>query len=165
MESIYAKTFCSECCRTEIGSVGAMCGGDETVSGVVSELQERTFPQQDRTLGLDNNIPWLVTPARSHIPFPSLNSMERASSNEESPGVSKKRKIPSSSSWLPHKGDFQRKRSATACQLCRSRKTKCDNNRPICSKCHELGAECIYQDQAAVEPYVNVYVGTTDATH
>ncbi|KAL5387334.1 hypothetical protein DPSP01_003558 [Paraphaeosphaeria sporulosa] len=81
--------------------------------------------------------------------------MEPASSQEESPGVTKlpkKRKLPPSNGWLPHKAEFQRKRSATACQLCRTRKTKCDNNRPICSKCLELGAECIYQDQAAAEP-------------
>ncbi|KAL5421145.1 hypothetical protein PMIN06_007295 [Paraphaeosphaeria minitans] len=81
--------------------------------------------------------------------------MERASSQEESPGLTPglpKRKIPPSNDWLPRKAKFQRKRSATACQLCRTRKTKCDNNRPICSKCHELGAECIYQDQADVEP-------------
>ncbi|KPM42150.1 hypothetical protein AK830_g4438 [Neonectria ditissima] len=44
--------------------------------------------------------------------------------------------------------DFQRKRATTACQLCRTRKTKCDNQRPSCSKCRELGGSCVYHDQA-----------------
>ncbi|KAF7514852.1 hypothetical protein G7054_g14946 [Neopestalotiopsis clavispora] len=38
---------------------------------------------------------------------------------------------------------YQRKRAITACQLCRTRRTKCDNLRPSCSACLKLGAECV----------------------
>ncbi|KAF4967059.1 hypothetical protein FSARC_5350 [Fusarium sarcochroum] len=44
------------------------------------------------------------------------------------------------------RADFQRKRATTACHLCRTRKTKCDNQRPSCTKCRELGANCVYHD-------------------
>ncbi|KAL2850069.1 hypothetical protein BJX68DRAFT_266863 [Aspergillus pseudodeflectus] len=37
-----------------------------------------------------------------------------------------------------------RKRGATACQLCRVRKTKCDNARPACGFCAQHKAKCVY---------------------
>ncbi|KAH7086172.1 hypothetical protein FB567DRAFT_63529 [Paraphoma chrysanthemicola] len=49
---------------------------------------------------------------------------------------------------------YQRKRAVAACQTCRSRKTKCDNQRPACSFCERAGATCIYatQDLSAYDP-------------
>lgn len=41
---------------------------------------------------------------------------------------------------------YPRKRAVTACQLCRTRKTKCSNSRPKCTLCTSLGADCIYGD-------------------
>ncbi|KAL4886496.1 hypothetical protein BJY04DRAFT_213259 [Aspergillus karnatakaensis] len=38
---------------------------------------------------------------------------------------------------------YPRKRANTACQVCRSRKTKCDNRKPSCSYCLSVGAVCI----------------------
>ncbi|RGP77786.1 hypothetical protein FLONG3_4080 [Fusarium longipes] len=38
---------------------------------------------------------------------------------------------------------YPRKRANTACQVCRSRKTKCDNLKPSCSYCLSVGATCI----------------------
>ncbi|KAI9163606.1 putative transcription factor ecdB [Paramyrothecium foliicola] len=38
---------------------------------------------------------------------------------------------------------YPRKRANTACQVCRARKTKCDNKRPACSYCVSVGANCI----------------------
>src|SRR5690349_1166005 len=69
----------------------------------------------------------------------------------------KKRKLPPTSGSLSVRASFPRKRSSTACQLCRTRKTKCDNERPSCSKCRELGSHCIYQDQSNPASYVNSY--------
>ncbi|KAH8199178.1 hypothetical protein TruAng_006647 [Truncatella angustata] len=37
---------------------------------------------------------------------------------------------------------YPRKRAIAACQLCRTRRTKCDNLRPSCSACLKLGVEC-----------------------
>lgn len=41
---------------------------------------------------------------------------------------------------------YPRKRAVTACQICRLRKTKCDNNRPSCSFCLSSGRVCVYDD-------------------
>jgi hypothetical protein len=38
---------------------------------------------------------------------------------------------------------YPRKRAVTACQVCRSRRTKCDNLKPSCSFCLKTGARCI----------------------
>ncbi|ATY63282.1 C6 zinc finger domain [Cordyceps militaris] len=38
---------------------------------------------------------------------------------------------------------YPRKRANTACQVCRARKTKCDNSKPSCSYCLSVGATCI----------------------
>ncbi|KAH7144210.1 hypothetical protein B0J13DRAFT_502141 [Dactylonectria estremocensis] len=37
---------------------------------------------------------------------------------------------------------YPRKRANTACQVCRARKTKCDNRKPSCSYCLSVGATC-----------------------
>jgi hypothetical protein len=60
---------------------------------------------------------------------------------------SRKRKLPTTG--LNQRATFPRKRSATACQLCRTRKTKCNNHRPICSQCLSLNAQCIYEEDDA----------------
>jgi Fungal Zn(2)-Cys(6) binuclear cluster domain. len=39
---------------------------------------------------------------------------------------------------------YPRKRGATACQICRIRKTKCDNARPACGFCVQHKARCVY---------------------
>ncbi|KAH8172163.1 fungal zn(2)-Cys(6) binuclear cluster domain-containing protein [Sarocladium implicatum] len=38
---------------------------------------------------------------------------------------------------------YQRRRAVTACQVCRARRTKCDNLKPSCSFCLKTGATCI----------------------
>lgn len=50
----------------------------------------------------------------------------------------KKRPAPRGSAAYP------RKRAVTACQVCRSRRTKCDNQRPACGFCARTGAVCNY---------------------
>lgn len=37
---------------------------------------------------------------------------------------------------------YPRKRAVTACQVCRARRTKCDQKKPTCSFCASIGAEC-----------------------
>ncbi|OBT55189.1 hypothetical protein VE04_05849 [Pseudogymnoascus sp. 24MN13] len=37
---------------------------------------------------------------------------------------------------------YPRKRAVTACQVCRARRTKCDQKKPTCSFCTSIGAEC-----------------------
>lgn len=38
---------------------------------------------------------------------------------------------------------YQRRRAVKACQVCRARRTKCDNLKPSCSFCLKVGATCI----------------------
>jgi hypothetical protein len=44
------------------------------------------------------------------------------------------------------KSSYPRKRAIQACQKCRVRRTKCDNQRPTCSSCADLGVECSYSE-------------------
>ncbi|KAH7025282.1 uncharacterized protein B0I36DRAFT_376882 [Microdochium trichocladiopsis] len=49
---------------------------------------------------------------------------------------------------------YQRKRAVKACQVCRARRTKCDNLKPSCSFCLKVGAVCIQsaQDLSSFDP-------------
>ncbi|KAH6684800.1 hypothetical protein B0J14DRAFT_527760 [Halenospora varia] len=49
---------------------------------------------------------------------------------------------------------YPRKRAVTACQVCRARRTKCDNKKPSCSFCERVGAKCISSsvDLSAFDP-------------
>lgn len=40
---------------------------------------------------------------------------------------------------------YPKKRVNVACEVCRSRKTRCDAARPSCSFCAEIGARCMYR--------------------
>ncbi|OAA81166.1 Zn(2)-C6 fungal-type DNA-binding domain protein [Akanthomyces lecanii RCEF 1005] len=42
--------------------------------------------------------------------------------------------------------DYPRRRATIACEVCRSRKSRCDGNRPKCKLCAELGANCVYRE-------------------
>ncbi|KAL6703239.1 hypothetical protein ACN47E_010101 [Coniothyrium glycines] len=41
-----------------------------------------------------------------------------------------------------------RGRPSKGCEPCRARKVKCDEGKPICSRCKKSGHECVYRDQA-----------------
>ncbi|OKP11598.1 hypothetical protein PENSUB_2900 [Penicillium subrubescens] len=50
---------------------------------------------------------------------------------------------------------FKRKRTAHACEECRSRKSRCDGGRPVCDKCNEMGFLCHYNPpKKSFEPSV-----------
>ena len=42
--------------------------------------------------------------------------------------------------------DYPRRRATIACEICRSRKSRCDGGRPKCRLCTELGADCVYRE-------------------
>ncbi|KAL2821679.1 hypothetical protein BJX63DRAFT_418046 [Aspergillus granulosus] len=48
--------------------------------------------------------------------------------------------------------DSRRRRSALACNTCRSRRTKCDGQRPKCTFCTERGKECRYEESQNLPP-------------
>ena len=47
---------------------------------------------------------------------------------------------------LAHRIPYARQRAIRACQLCRTRRIKCDNRKPSCSSCEKVGAICIIAD-------------------
>src|ERR1700742_2043855 len=59
-----------------------------------------------------------------------------------------KRKLPPNGDGTTIRGAFPRKRAFVACQMCRARKTKCDNGRPTCGMCQQTGSTCKYPDPA-----------------
>lgn len=62
--------------------------------------------------------------------------------DENGDGIVPPRKRSNPSSRL----SYPRKRAIRACQKCRVRRTKCDNVRPACTACLDLGAECVYSE-------------------
>ncbi|TIA02217.1 hypothetical protein D6C82_02993 [Aureobasidium pullulans] len=42
--------------------------------------------------------------------------------------------------------DYPRKRAIIACEICRSRKSRCDGGKPRCKLCVELDARCVYRE-------------------
>lgn len=46
--------------------------------------------------------------------------------------------------------DYPRKRASIACDVCRTRRTKCDGEKPRCGFCRSADAECVYRQ--APEP-------------
>ncbi|OAL44508.1 hypothetical protein IQ07DRAFT_604872 [Pyrenochaeta sp. DS3sAY3a] len=41
--------------------------------------------------------------------------------------------------------NYPKKRVAVACEICRSRKTRCDAKKPACGFCADIGAKCVYR--------------------
>ncbi|KAH6884283.1 hypothetical protein B0T10DRAFT_410300 [Thelonectria olida] len=68
------------------------------------------------------------------------------------------------------KAQRQRTRAATACAVCRARKTKCDGIRPLCGYCRRTSSACQY-DTLDMTPDMTLYgpdstaaITTTDGT-
>ena len=71
-----------------------------------------------------------------------------------SPPGRKKSSLKQESGRMSSAKDYPRRRALQACQICRARKTKCDNERPSCGSCDALGVECSY-NEAPASKYVS----------
>ncbi|KAI1820826.1 hypothetical protein F4861DRAFT_533423 [Xylaria intraflava] len=67
------------------------------------------------------------------------NGIQKAPSDEGSMNPLKRRNTDATV-------DYPRRRATIACEVCRSRKSRCDGTKPKCKLCTELGAECIYRE-------------------
>ena len=65
------------------------------------------------------------------------------------PGRKKSQPKADSTNRMSSSKDYPRRRALQACQICRARKTKCDNERPSCGSCEALGVECNYNEAPA----------------
>ncbi|KAI9167955.1 hypothetical protein HJFPF1_04098 [Paramyrothecium foliicola] len=70
----------------------------------------------------------------------SQESPTLAVSPQSAPTTARKRQRVESSRA---EATYPRKRAITACRLCRSRKVKCNNARPVCGNCEASGAPCV----------------------
>ncbi|OAL50452.1 hypothetical protein IQ07DRAFT_643717 [Pyrenochaeta sp. DS3sAY3a] len=49
------------------------------------------------------------------------------------------------------KAEKKRLRVSLACAACRTRKTKCDGDRPMCGECHTRGSDCLYTETESTQ--------------
>ncbi|KAK9343141.1 hypothetical protein V1522DRAFT_250336 [Lipomyces starkeyi] len=75
--------------------------------------------------------------------------------------TSRKRQRPGGSRVI---GTYPRMRALTACQLCRSKKVKCNNARPSCSNCEKSKATCVYGDSQDISSYVSLLLTQQKST-
>lgn len=112
---------------TTAPSVGFAVGPDGPMTGD-ADLRERTMSQSSA----EREIPGDVKPERKGS---TVSLTDEARPNPK--------KRPSTSSDTV---DYPRRRATIACEICRSRKSRCDGNRPKCRLCSELNAECVYRE-------------------
>jgi len=55
-----------------------------------------------------------------------------------------------------------RRRALQACEACRSKKSKCDNDRPSCGSCIQHGIECIYKASNMAPTYMFTVLSCAD---
>jgi Fungal Zn(2)-Cys(6) binuclear cluster domain len=80
---------------------------------------------------------------------PSGDDATGASAPRVSPPGRKKSSLKQDAGRMSSAKDYPRRRALQACQICRARKTKCDNERPSCGSCDALGVECSYNEAPA----------------
>ncbi|ETN45393.1 uncharacterized protein HMPREF1541_09224 [Cyphellophora europaea CBS 101466] len=100
---------------------------------------------------MDRSFPQILNPSSSSVapngPKASLEAARQpidlsVTDSSQAPDADSSRKRPASRI----KSSYPRKRAIQACQKCRVRRTKCDNLRPTCSSCLDLGVECNYSE-------------------
>ncbi|KAK5660355.1 hypothetical protein OQA88_12896 [Cercophora sp. LCS_1] len=147
-----------------------------TMTGATSANVVRQFPLPNRDFTIEIPSPQLVASSNGVHSLKSPTSLKSArtpsfsregilgsaqkarnlsQSSENRPGdVSNGlQKAPSDEGSNPLKRrntdagvDYPRRRATIACEVCRSRKSRCDGTKPKCKLCTELGAECVYRE-------------------
>jgi len=109
-----------------------------------AEGHSPTYKPQTRSDGINSPS------VKRHIEYPSPNLT-----------VPSKRRQDSNNDNLNGKVIPARRRALQACEPCRSRKSKCDNERPSCGCCIQHGVECVYKET----PIVPVYFSTLEVSN
>ncbi|RYP26118.1 hypothetical protein DL767_008158 [Monosporascus sp. MG133] len=149
--------------------------GDSPLSAGTASNSGRPFPLPSRdSFAIDAPTPQLNTASNgSPLKSPSAAKIQRTSFSKDGIlGAAQKarnlsqssdtrseqtinglQKIPSDDGVNPLKRrnteatvDYPRRRATIACEVCRSRKSRCDGTKPKCKLCTELGAECVYRE-------------------
>ncbi|KAF2687853.1 hypothetical protein K458DRAFT_294921 [Lentithecium fluviatile CBS 122367] len=95
-----------------------------------------TFKKRPRNMSQSSGTDREMSSDPTH---PQSNGAPPTSNGSEPRATTKKR--PSTDTI-----DYPRRRATIACEICRSRKSRCDGTRPKCRLCTELNAECIYRE-------------------
>ncbi|KAF2656022.1 C6 zinc finger domain-containing protein [Lophiostoma macrostomum CBS 122681] len=103
----------------------------ESPNGFYTGSFKKRPRNMSQSSGTDREMSNDTTHAPSNGTAPTSNGEHRAST----------KKRPSTDTI-----DYPRRRATIACEICRSRKSRCDGSRPKCRLCTELNAECIYRE-------------------
>jgi hypothetical protein len=128
---------------------------DEGVGSHVTEHQTQ-LPKASRTQMDHVRRGPAMAPLLANLlsdPLPATHSMSRPNmAGQSSPNSFVNQSIsPPGQESVPtsrESASYARRRAGTACFVCRSRKTKCDNQRPVCGFCRATGGACGYPDDA-----------------
>ncbi|KAK7512939.1 hypothetical protein IWZ03DRAFT_42615 [Phyllosticta citriasiana] len=116
------------------GSLNAPCGPAFAPTGPAGRSFVKKRPRNMSQSSADKD---------SHIGGDGHQSIAHgaaACNNRDGP-ISNAKKRPSTDTI-----DYPRRRAIIACEICRSRKSRCDGNRPRCRLCTELNADCVYRE-------------------
>ena len=125
------------------GSSSSVAAATTASERAAAELTAFAFPSISPTLA-DNDFgdPFHARKRSSHDEGRRPSPPGRKKSQPKSGGGAEHNRMSSAK-------DYPRRRALQACQICRARKTKCDNERPSCGSCDALGVECSYNEAPA----------------
>ncbi|KAF2664787.1 hypothetical protein BT63DRAFT_378901 [Microthyrium microscopicum] len=104
---------------------------------MAGEVKSQTRPRNLSHSGSDREASSLKWSRHSSVAGIEPDSKATPNSNTDS----NPRKRPSTEPV-----DYPRRRATIACEVCRSRKSRCDGAKPKCRLCTELSAECVYRE-------------------
>ncbi|KAK7754146.1 hypothetical protein SLS62_003992 [Diatrype stigma] len=122
---------------TSVPQLGSTTNGNPLKSPTASKIQRTSFTK-DGILGAQKarNLSQ-SSESRSEQQF-TTNGLQKAPSDD---GINPLKRRNTEATV-----DYPRRRATIACEVCRSRKSRCDGTKPKCKLCTELGAECIYRE-------------------
>lgn len=116
--------------------LGATTNGNSLKSPTASKIQRTSF-SKDGILGAAQKARNLSQSSESRSEQ-LANGLQKAPSDD---GINPLKRRNTEATV-----DYPRRRATIACEVCRSRKSRCDGTKPKCKLCTELGAECIYRE-------------------
>ncbi|KXJ85817.1 hypothetical protein Micbo1qcDRAFT_47442 [Microdochium bolleyi] len=115
-----------------------LTNGSTLKSPTSAKIRTTSFGREGLLLNASKGLGLGMSQPLDPHPESGSNGSHRAS-GDEGPNPLKRRNTDATV-------DYPRRRATIACEVCRSRKSRCDGTKPKCKLCLELGAECIYRE-------------------
>lgn len=131
-----------------LSSTNNLGGPSTSISPTTRELANFVFP----SLSSADNDPTSTgdtLQTRKRLSTDTHDLTDLSVLHPSPPGRKKSQPKSDSTNRMSSSKDYPRRRALQACQICRARKTKCDNERPSCGSCEALGVECNYNEAPA----------------